>query len=421
MDKHLQRALVLLEQSRHDLAEKELRLALAADPDSAMAHSFLALCLGEREQYAEATEEARAAIHLDPEWPHAHAILARVLSRRNRLDEAEQALQEALRLDPDDADHHAALAGILLSQKKWQLALESAAKGLALDAEHIGCNNFRAMALTRLGRNAEASATIASTLARDPEDAFSHANQGWNELHQGNAAKAREHFREALRLDPEMDYARLGMVEALKSKNILYALMLRYFLWMSRLSNRAQWAVVIGGYLGYRVLYEVADKNPALAPWITPLLILYFAFALMTWIAVPLFNLLLRLDRFGRHALSRDQRVASNWVGLLLLAALAGLAVWLFGDRSYADLGLVAAVYFGFLLLPVSAIFNCERGWPRSWMVVYALVLAVVGPSSFLLFLVDKGLGELAVIAFLWGSLLSGFVANFLISCRKCN
>ena len=415
MADHLERALVLLEQSRYDLAEKELRQALAEDPDNPFAHAFLASCLHARDQYLPATEEAEAAIRLAPDWAEAHAILARIMIGRNRFDEARQAAAEALRLDPEDPDYHAVLANVYLGEEQWQRSLEEAERGLALDAEHVVCNNLRAMALTKLGRTEEANATIASTLARAPEDAFSHANQGWNYLHQGNSQKAREHFREALRLDPEMDYARLGMVEALKSKNIVYALMLRYFLLMSRLSQRARWMVILGGFIGYEVLRGVARKNPALAPYITPFLILYIVFALLTWISVPLFNLLLRLDRFGRHALSRDQRLASNWIGLMLLLGLSGLAVWLVADPPYSVLGLVVAAVLGFLLLPVSAIFNCDRGWPRSWMIVYTLILVLLAPSYFLLYPVNEELAMVALQAFLWGSVLSGFVANFLM------
>ena len=103
---------------------------------------------------------------------------------------------------PHDADFFALLGNIQFAQRDWPAALDAAEKGLDFDAEHVGCNNLRAMALTKLGRTAEAGATLASTLARDPEDPSSHANQGWNLLHEGEPAKALEHFREALRRDP---------------------------------------------------------------------------------------------------------------------------------------------------------------------------------------------------------------------------
>jgi tetratricopeptide (TPR) repeat protein len=380
-----------------------------------MSHGFLAMCLNQRDDYAGATEEAEAAVRLAPDWSEAHAIRARVLANRNRLDEAERAVEEALRLDPEDADHHALLASVLLDQKKWTEALAAAEKGLELDAEHVGCNNYRAMALTKLGRSDEAGATMEAALAREPEDAFSHANVGWNYLHQRQPRKALEHFREALRLDPTMDFARAGMVEALKSKNILYALMLRYFLWMSSLGPRAQWAVVIGGYLAFRFLGGLAEQKPEWAPWIRPLLVAYFVFAILTWIAAPVFNLLLKLDRFGRHALSRDQSLAATWVGLLLALALGAVFAWLVLG---VELALLPAIYFGFLLLPVSAIFNCDRGWPRRWMIVYTAVLATLLPAAVVLVSIDRFLAMQALQAFVWGSVLSGLVANFLIMAR---
>ena len=68
--------------------------------------------------------------------------------------------------------------------------------------------------------------------ARDPDDAFSHANQGWTLLEQGNRKKAMEHFRESLRLDPTNGWAQAGLVEAIKAGNPVYAVMLKYFLWI---------------------------------------------------------------------------------------------------------------------------------------------------------------------------------------------
>ena len=54
MNPHLQRASLLLEQSRFDLAEKEIRRALASDPDNAMSHALLGLCLANSEKFDDA-------------------------------------------------------------------------------------------------------------------------------------------------------------------------------------------------------------------------------------------------------------------------------------------------------------------------------------------------------------------------------
>ena len=81
MNSNLERALMLYQQSRHELAENELRQSLASEPQSAYAHALLALCLAQRENFQEATNEAQQAIHLEPDFPFAHFLARRVCSR----------------------------------------------------------------------------------------------------------------------------------------------------------------------------------------------------------------------------------------------------------------------------------------------------------------------------------------------------
>jgi tetratricopeptide (TPR) repeat protein len=286
---------------------------------------------------------------------------------------------------------------------------------------------LRAIALVRLGRKAEAGQAIESALARAPESAVTHANQGWTLLHQGNPKKALEHFREALRLDPENDWARHGIVEALKARNIIYALMLRYFLWMSGLSARLQWGIILGGYFGNRILAGLAHGNPSLAPWILPLRILYITFAVLTWTADPLFNLLLRLNRFGRLVLTPEQIVSSNWFGACLLLALLSLGACFF--TNFALWALFGALVFGLLLLPLAGTFKCSSGWPRMMMAIYTSGMALVGIGAVLLCLLADAANarqDRVVLSaaqgliglFLLGAFGSGWVANILIAQR---
>jgi tetratricopeptide (TPR) repeat protein len=374
---HLERALLLYGQSRHELAEAELRQALTSEPGDACAHSLLALCLAKREQFQDATSEAQQAIHLQPDFPFAHYANAHVLFDRNRLKEARAAIEEAIRLDSGDADYFSLLAAIHCREANWKEALAAAESGLQFNSEHAGCTNLRAIAMVKLGRKAEAGATIDAALSKNPENPVTHANQGWTLLERGEPKKALEHFRESLRLDPENEWARQGIVEALKARHFVYAVMLKYFLWMSRFSRRGQWGIVLGAYFGNRLLGVLSAANPDLGPWLLPLRILYVCFALMTWMASPLFNLLLRVNRFGRLVLSREQTTASNWFGICLLCALIGLGGFVLA--GFHGLWLVAAAVFAFLLLPVSAVFRCAAGWPRKTMAALAITLAVLG------------------------------------------
>ncbi len=425
MSIHFDRAWVLIEQCRPELAEQEARRGLAESPDDGRGHALLALSLAQQEKLKEATAAVETAIHSAPDEPFPHHIRAAILHERNRPEEALEAVNEAIRLDPDNAYHYGLLGQIRLQQRQWPLALNAAEEGLRLDPEHVQCANVRAVALVSLGRRLEAAQTLDAALARDPEDATTHANRGWSLLHEGRHREALESFREALRLDPENEWARRGIVEALKAKNIVYGLMLRYFLWMGRLSSRARWGLILGGYFGAKILRGVARVQPALSPVITPLLILYLVFVFLTWTASPLFNLLLRLNRFGRLALSREQIVASNWVGGSLLLA---IVFFVLGFVLNSGGALMASLIFGLLSMPLAGTFDCSRGWPRTIMALYTGLMAMAGLGAVALgggsglfgseasSTALRGLGGNLAVVFGISFLASPWVANVLMT-----
>ncbi|MEO6811048.1 MAG: tetratricopeptide repeat protein [Isosphaeraceae bacterium] len=413
MAEHIDRAMFLFQRSRFDLAEQELRQSLANEPESPIAHALLALCLSEREQHAEARGEAEQAITLAPGVAFVHYTLATVLNRNDRTKEAEAAINESIRLDPESADSFALLAGIRLQQRRWDDALQAADQGLAVEPEHIGCANLRAMALVHLGRKEEAAGTIEGALAKQPENALSHANQGWALLHQGDHRQALEHFREALRIDPGMEWARVGIVEALKARHLLYRLMLRYFLWMSRASGKAQWVVILGVLVAPTILRDLGQSAPWAALLAGPLIVLILGFAFLTWVADPLFNLLLRLNKFGRYALSDEQVSASNWVGLCVLGAVvAPLPMLLTAGPIFA---LFALGFFLLMILPVSILFRSPKGWPRLVMTVYTVGLAGLGLTGLALPWLAEGIG-LERAQTLAPNLLNGFMLGVVLS-----
>lgn len=417
---HLQRASVLSGQGRHDMAEKELRAHVALEPEDAVGHALLAITLSELERWDEAEAAGRASIGYDPELPLAHYALANVLLDRNRTDEAVGAIREAIRLDPGRPDFYSTLSAAELARRDWQAALDAAEKGLAFDAEHVGCNNLRAMALVRLGRKSEAGITMDTTLARDPHDSVSHANMGWTKLEQGQRKEAMVHFQEALRLDPTNDWARSGLVEAIKAGNPVYALMLKYFLYMGKLTRRQMWFIILGGYVGYRVLRSVSQQYPELAPWLLPLIVAYIAFVLLSWLAGPLFDLALFVHPMGKHALTEDDRARAKLVGAALgVAVVAGLSSLLL--PAELDLGLLAIVS-GLLSIPASAIHVCSPGWPRRVMGALSGALAVLGGTGWLVLGMvrppeESGMETLGLAAlgfFFLGIFASQFVANWL-------
>jgi tetratricopeptide (TPR) repeat protein len=421
-----QRGLLLAEQGRNDLAIPEFQRHLATEPGDAFAHAYLALCYTYLEKFEDATRHVREAIQLQPDLAFAHYVSAYILQERNRPEEALAPVQEAIRLDPYFAGAFGLLAQIHLSEKRHQQALEAAEQGLEIDPENVACQNLRAMALKNLGRHNDAAAALDSALERDPENSYTHANKGWALLEKSDPKQALHHFQEALRLEPSNDWAREGIVVALKSRYRIYAWMLKYFLWMSKMTKQKQWMVVIGIFFAMRMLSGLSNSQPALAPFIDPLRTVVMIFAVMTWIADPLFNLALRLNKYGRLALSRDQVNASTGVGIFAgFSLLFVVMAYTVGPRGFY---LLSALVFGAMIIPTTSVFNCERGWPRRMMTLFAVVLgalAVTGLGIVLMYAQLKVMGPFlnaalitCAIGFFGGILCSEIMANILMNWR---
>lgn len=373
---------MLFEQSRYELAANEARLALANDPDHSDAHALLARCLTEIGELDEATTEAQTAIHLDPDDSGNHFVLGLVYYERNRLKEASDCFVQSIEFSPDHPEGYCMLSLVRYRQKNWTQALELAEEGLAIDPEHEDCANIRSLALLRLGRLDDATTGMEGALHKSPNNGMTHTSMGWTLLESGDPHKAIEHFREALRIDPELELARIGIVEALKARNIIYRMVLGFGFWLSRFSEAGQWAIIIGLYIAYRLLAQFAQANPEWSPWIQPVLWLYFGFALLTWFGDPIFNLFLRLSPTGRHALTRNQKTAANWVGILGGIAIV-LLVYAFMRSNYFFAW--CALIFVILGLSVSRIYDCDKGWPRRCMFGYTMLLVLLGLPSLLL------------------------------------
>lgn len=399
MNPHLQRGMLLFQQGRHELAADETRLFLSENPDDGHGHALLAQCHSALERHPEAEAEAAAAIRLEPDSAYSHYAMARVQWSRNDPARALAAIGESIRLEPRDPDYLGVRAALLLDLKRTHEALECAGAALAEDPTHVVATNVRASALVRLGRREEAGAALDATLAREPENSWTHANRGWGHLHGGDAKSALPHFQEALRLDPGNEAARQGIVEAIKARNPVYSVMLRYVLWMHGQSGRMQWAIIAGAYVAYRLVGVIGERYPAWSPVILPLQIAYGLFAWFSWTAGPLSNLLLRLNRYGRLALSPEQVRESNWVGLFIALALAFLAAGFLvphggrGDERRL-LCFLAAGVGALLVIPVKARFNCQPGWPRVVMTVYAAALVAMGYGAIIGLAVADGVGE---------------------------
>jgi tetratricopeptide (TPR) repeat protein len=393
----LARAEQLLQQGRYDLAEREIRKHLAQNIEDPDAHAYLALCLINNKKIEEAKKEAFEALALYPDFPFAHFLLSKIYIEEDDYKRAQDSIKEALRVDPYEPQYYETLAMIYFNQGKYEAALEISEKGLQAEPEHVGCLNLRARCLVKLGRKEYANDSFTASFNKDPDNSYTHANQGWAFLEQKNYKGALTHFREALRLDPTNDFAKSGLVEALKAKYLIYKWFLQFIFWMESLGSQARWGLMIG-------LVIVNKIFPPLAPF-------YLVFLVFTWFSDVIFNSLLRLNKYGRHALNDNQRLNSNlFLGLILMASIA-LALGLFtGVEPFIMISLVCLG----LLFPVIGTHRQGNKKSKKKSAIFMYCLIVVGVifigSEFL----SLRISNLAGSAFLFGVVGYSWFANTL-------
>ncbi|RZK62924.1 MAG: tetratricopeptide repeat protein, partial [Hymenobacter sp.] len=333
----LPRVQLLMQQNRPALAAAELRRQLARDPHEPVAHTLLALCLLDLDTPAEAQEAAELAIHLDPEYDLAFYALALAQHQQHRPPEALAAINQALALDPADADYYHVLGTLRLEAGQWPAALQATSTGLNFDAEHAGLHSLQARALARQGQRAAAAQAAREALSYGAESSSVQAQAGWVALETNRPQEALGYFQEALRLNPNSEFARAGLVEALKARHWVYRTFMRFIYWSSSLDAGLRRGLFLGAWVVARVV-------PKLLP-------VYLAFAYLSWFSDVLFESLLRLNRYGRYALSAEQQRHSNhFLALLGTGAAAFGAAWAW--PAVPGLGALGFVALG-LLFPL--------------------------------------------------------------------
>lgn len=366
---------VLLSQNRFKQAEEILKKLLATGYEQSYLMKMMAVAklgLGERDA---AEELIKIVMSQQPDDPFLFYLLSTISAAKREFDQAKKHIAEAINLEPANSDFFAYKAHLLLQTKEYTDALHHANLALELSAENIDALNTRASALVALGRKNEAYETINKSLSTDPNNADTHANMGWGKLHHGEVSDALTHFKEALKNDPTSEYAKSGMLEAMKAKFPVYRYFLMLFLWLGKLKGNNQWAFIFGGYVAYRIMIKVAQNNPSLQPLLYPIIIFIFLLFISSWIFSPLMNLYLLTNDYGRMTLSGDQKQSAKAVGLSLSICLLCIIIYFVGIRNE---GLLSTALLSFaMMIPFGSMNNPVLESNKTKLKYFAILIAI--------------------------------------------
>ncbi|CAN1512921.1 NrfG FOG, TPR repeat [Spirosomataceae bacterium] len=409
-DNRLSKVEILIQQKKFGEAEKLLSDLLTEDSNNIHFLSLLSEVYLQQDKFDNANRIIENAIGLSPDAPHLFYIKSRIAIQQDNLNEAEKNISQAIELDPYDADYFALLANIKIGRKQFEDALESANRALEIDAENILALNTRSTALNKLNRSEESFETIEGALREDPNNAYTHANYGWGLLEKGDHKKALEHFKEALTNDPTFDYAQSGMLEALKATNPIYRIFLKYSFFMSNLTAKYQWGVLIGFYLGFKALRTVAKNNEALQPYLIPLIVALALIAFSTWVIAPISNLFLRFNKYGQLLLDKKEKMSSNFVAISLGLFFVGLLLYFI----LSDEKMLTIAVFGFaMMLPLGTMFSPSKN--KYGLLIYTIALAITGLIAIGLTFSTGEMFNLMTVVFIFGFVAFQWVANYML------
>ncbi len=407
IEEQIQRASLLIEQNRFIDAQKILISILEGSPDNIEVLVLLCETNLQQNKLDEAEDLINNAIRLSPDTAVLYTVKSRVLMEAERYSEAEVWLEEAISLDPEDADNYAFLGSIKFARKKFDEALDLSNQALSLDAQNIIALNFRSSALLKLGQKEASFETIEDALQEDPNNAYTHANHGWGLLEKGEHEKALEHFKQALQNDPNLEHAQSGMGEAIKSKYTLYRWFLKYCFWIGNMTKKYQWGVIIGFYFLVKMLKLIVKKVPSTESFLLPVIVVLALIAFSTWVINPISNLFLRLNKYGKYLLNKNEIRSSNFVGLSALFLV--VSTFLFFITSN-EVWLVPAVFGFTMMIPLSSMFERNK-----MLLIYGIVLAFLGSVAILKsFMAGKIDFSYSTMAYLIGFVAYGWIANFI-------
>lgn len=373
MSTSFHRAQQLRDHRRHEEAVALLHSHLAQQPEDPMA--FIELALNRLEipgAKSLALEDARRATGLMPGNSFPLALQSRILTSLDREKDGLPMAESAIALDPEEPYAWNAKTLALCGLSRWKEAEESAKHTLSLDPDDETASNLLAHALRLQQKLDESEEEGRRRLARDPENAFSFANAGWAALQRHQVKEAENFFKESLRLNPTLEYAKEGLKESFRARSAFYRLFLRWAFFMQRFSEKNRTFIIIGLIIGFRILRNIAAAiHPLL---VIPVVLVYYIFLFGSWLASGLANFLILRDPVARMSLDRGEKLEGVAVGGLFLG---GLLAMIGGVISGMVPLAIAGVVMMVAAIPATLIFTNPSRPGR--LVFGACLLAILG------------------------------------------
>ncbi len=226
-DAHAQVDDVLKDSPRHVEARiaKARMLLVDGKPDDALIH-------------------AKEAVNADRGMPSAHYTLGLIALERRDLTAAEGAFREVVKLNPRAGAAQLQLSRLQLARGDAAGALSAAEEAARQRPDDADAAVLVSRSLRAQGDLARAEREISVRLAKNPQAASLHLELGNVSLQRGQTKVARGAYEEALRLQPTLHDARIGLITADIAEKNVGAAQGRMSDWLARAPDDARLKVL---------------------------------------------------------------------------------------------------------------------------------------------------------------------------------
>ena len=219
----LSRAMAAFDLNRLATAEKELLIALRAEPNNVRALCLLSQVKLSDEKFAAARKLAKRAITADPSIATGYALLANAAASdpgfhpgldraptddtdeksNTKIKYAYDVLKSAIQIEPENATYRALESQLLTELHSYEDAFRVAAIGLKHDPDNFDCLAAQALAYMKSGKPKRAIEICNKILADSPNAAavFSYMSSAHVQLKDYRTALV--FARQAVRLEPD--------------------------------------------------------------------------------------------------------------------------------------------------------------------------------------------------------------------------
>ena len=394
MQERISKIWFLVERQRYDDALEQISKAILADPDSAYLYTLQSELYDQIDQPDLAIESIKKAISYAPEEASAYELYSRYLFHIGEWDEALKIIDQAISLDPENGYFYARKALICYEDANYTEAVELAETAQKLDPDNEACTNILALVLTEAGDIEKSNKLVKAILENDPENIFSHVNYGFNYLVKGDVENAKKHFSEALRINPDYDFARRGMLEAMKQSSATYrafTLSVGEKLLEKAGSKLLIWIPAVVG------LFALSFITPIAFPFL-------FLVLAWTWYMPALSDIVLYFDTYGRNLMSEDKKqltLINIWILIIAFLQLIIVA----GIFKYNTV--ISSAIISFSIVPLQRVTIRSLPENQTAMFSYGLFYFGIGVLSSIKIITD---GHSSDVDFFWYYLMLSMV-----------